>query len=175
MTFYTDKKFAMKHYSVAGWFWLVLGILLVILSFIFYNFMPIVISLGIIFTILGIWGLSLGNYGNLTFFGKGFMIGRRESYGDLLFTKVNTYIYDITKIDNISIFQKFITIKGIFIKSKYFGKPEYFEDKLHKQHKQINIVKIPRIYEKENELLLELNKFLNKQIFKEANYETRIF
>lgn len=146
----------MKHYSVAGWFWLVLGILLVILSFIFYNFMLILISLGIIFTILGIGGLSLGNYGNLTFFDKGFMIGRRESYGDLLFTKVNTYIYDIKKIDNISISQKFITIKGIFVKSKYFA------DKLYKQHKQINIVKIPRIYEKENELLLQLNKFLNK-------------
>lgn len=162
MTFNIDKKFAMKHYSIASWFWLILGILLVILSFVFYHFMLVLIFLGIIFTVLGIWGLSLGSYGNLTFFGKGFMIGRREAYGDLLFTKVNTYIYDINKIDNISISQKFITIKGTFVKSKHFGKPEYFEDKLQKQNKQINIVKIPRIYEKENELLSELNKFLNK-------------
>lgn len=162
MTFYIDKKFAMRHYSIGSWLQIISGILLVILSFIFYHFMLILIFLGTIFTILGIWGLSLGNYGNLTFFGKGFMIGQREAYGDLLFTKVNTYIYNITKIDNISISQKYIIIKGNFTKSKHFGKPKYFEDNLQKQHKQINIVKIPRIYEKENELLLELNNFLNK-------------
>lgn len=153
----------MKHYGAGNIFWIIIGLILIWSSFelIKYSYYSVILALlGIFIATFGLLAFDLNGYGNLTFFEKGFIIGRKECNGEIIFSRHNAYIYDIIKINNITISKRFIIVQGILKKTKYFGSPQSFEDKLYKQNKQVSKVKIPRIYEKENEILAKLNTFV---------------
>ena len=165
MTFYVDFKFALKHYARGGLLLMILGIISFILGLKYVNIFLICIS-PVLFCISLIL-LSLNFYGNLTFYGSGVMIGRRENYG---YTgigysstmKSNAYMYEVVNLSNIKITRRNLILSGTFKKSKLVGKPVYLEDKLNIQNINLKKIKIPRIYEKESVLLEELNKFKSK-------------
>lgn len=166
MTFYIDTKFALKHYASGGLFFLLFGIISIVLGFKFYEIMLIFMFLGIAFICVAITLLTLNFYSNLTLIGGGFVIGRKEIYGDPIYyphtMKSNAYMYKIINLNNISITKRYIILTGVFEKSKYFGKPSDINDKLYIQNRKFNKVKIPRIYEKESQLIEEINKFKTK-------------
>jgi len=134
MTFYLDKKFASNHYALVSLFFLLFGIILIILEFKFYEITSIFMFLGIVFICVAVILLALNFYSNLTLIGRGFVIERKEAYGDPTqyphTMKSNAYMYKIINLNNISITKRYITLTEIF--------------------------------EKESQLIEEINKFKNK-------------
>lgn len=166
MTFYVDKKVSIKHYFFYSILLVLFGILLFILGLKYYEYL-FIMYISIIITIIGFIDILLGSfYSNLTFFGNGFMIGKRISGGSGFHDNYNVPIslscsYTIEKLSAVTVNKKYIKLKGIFTMLKTSNYTNYGYRELFDKKKIVHNVKIPRIYGKENDLIEYLKKMIN--------------